>query len=151
MAATATAISSNESVIKLDAPTTLTDISGSTTKVTIEPSRDSKELYVFGDENAIVTVGRSTVKISVESVYSSATTEAAYVVEAWYYGGSTTSRASRTVQIDVPNSSTGSRRFSGEVKLSSPPTIELDASKPDPLIVKYELMNDGAWSWTIIA
>lgn len=150
MAATATAISSNQAVVKLDAPTTLADISGSTTKVSITPERDSKETFVFGDENSIVTVGRSKVTIAVESVYSSTTTEASYVIEAWYYGGSTTSRASRTVQIDIPDSTTGSRRFSGEVKLSKPPEMEHDASKPEPLILKYELMNDGAWSWTII-
>lgn len=150
MATTATAISSSLSVIKIDGPTTLVDISGSTTKVNIEPARDAKETPTFGDEFAIVTVGKSSVKISVEIVYSSTTTEASYVLEAWYYGGSTTSRASRTIQIDVPDSTTGSRRFSGEVKLSSPPKIELDASKPDPLILTAEFMNDGAWSWTII-
>lgn len=150
MAATTTAISSNQSVISLDAPTTLVDISGTTTTVTIEPDRESKETFVFGDEFAIVTVGKSTVKISLEIVYSSTTAEGSYVLEAWYYGGSTTSRAARTVQIDIPNSLTGSRRFSGEVKLSKPPTVELDASKSEPLIVKAELMNDGAWSWTII-
>src|SRR3990172_578385 len=105
MAATATAISSNQSVIKLDAPTTLVDISGTTTKVSIEPSRDAKETFVFGDENSIVTVGRSTVKISLEIVYSSTTTEGSYALEAWYYGGSTASRASRTVQNDIPDSS----------------------------------------------
>jgi hypothetical protein len=150
MAETATAISSNQSVVSLDAPTTLTDISGSTTKVTIEPSRDSKTTNTFGGDDGIVTVGKSSTKISLEIVYSSTTTEAGYVLEGWYYGGSTTSRASRTIQIDIPNSSSGSRRYSGEVKLSKPPVIELDASKPDPLIVKAELMNDGAWSWTII-
>lgn len=150
MAATTTAISSNQSVINLDGPTTLVDISGTATKFTIEPDRESKETFVFGDEFAIVTVGKSTVKISLEIVYSSATAEGSYILEAWYYGTSATSRGSRTIQIDSPNSSSGSRRFSGEVKLSKPPTVELDASKAEPLIVKAELMNDGAWSWTII-
>lgn len=152
MAQTTTAISSNQSVISLDvtAGGTLTDISGTTTTVSIEPDRESKETFTFGSESALTTVGKTSTKISVEIVYSSATAEGAYILEAWFYGTAAVSKGSRTIQIDIPDSSTGSRRFSGEVKLSKPPTVELDSSKAEPLILSAEFMNDGAISWTII-
>ena len=148
---TSTQISSNQSVVQVDnASGTLTDISGVATKVTIEPEREAKETYVFDNENAIVTVGKSKVKITVEIVYSSATAEGKALLNAWYYGTATVSKASRTIQIDVPDSSSGSDRYTGEVKLSKPPNFELDASKADPLILKAEFMNDGTWSYTTI-
>lgn len=152
MAQTTTPISSNQSVIQLDVTSagTLTDISGSSTKVNIKPEREAKETYTFGDEQSISTVGKGKTTISIEIVYSSATAEAAYILEAWYYGTAAVSKGARTIQIDIPDSSTGSRRYSGEVKLSSPPELDLDSSKADPLILKAEFMNSGAISWTII-
>lgn len=152
MAQTTTAVSSNQSVIQLDvtAGGSLTDISGTTTTVSIEPDRESKETYTFGSEAALTTVGKTTTKIAIEIVYSSTTAEAAYILEAWFYGTAAVSKGSRTIQIDIPDSSAGSRRFSGEVKLSKPPTLELDSSKADPLILTAEFMNDGPISWAII-
>lgn len=152
MAQTTTPISSNQSVIQLDVTSagTLVDISGTTTKVSIEPDRESKETFTFGSESALTTVGKTSTKISVEIVYSSTTAEGGYILEAWFYGTQAVSKGSRTIQIDIPDSSTGSRRYSGEVKLSKPPALEMDSSKAEPLIMKAEFMNDGAISWTII-
>lgn len=151
MAQTTTQIPSNSWVIKLDnASGTLTDISGVDTKASIEPDRESKETFTAEGENGIVTVGKGTVKIAVEIVYSSATAEGSYLVESWYYGSAAVSKGSRSIQMDIPDSSAGSRRYSGEVKISKPPAIELDASKAEPLILKCEFMNDGLFSWTII-
>lgn len=152
MAQTTTAISSNQSVIQLDVTSagTLVDISGTTTKVSIEPDREAKETFTFGDENALTTVGKVSTKIAVEIVYSSTTAEGSYILERWFYDTPAISKGARTIQIDIPDSSTGSRRFSGEVKLSKPPAVELDSSKAEPLILKAEFMNSGAISWTII-
>lgn len=152
MAQTVTPISSNQSVLKIDvtAGGTLTDISGSSTKVSIEPDRETKETYTFEGESGIPTQGKTKTTIAVEIVYSSATAEGSYILEAWFYGAAAVSKGSRTIQIDIPDSATGSRRYSGEVKLSKPPSIELDASKAEPLILKAEFMNDGQISWTII-
>lgn len=151
MAQTTTQISSNQSVINLDdASGSLVDISGTTTKIQIEPERDSKETYTFGSEAALVTVGKSKHKITCEIVYSSATAESKALLNAWYYGTAAVSRASRTIRIDIPDSSSGSDRYTGEVKLSKPPSMELDASKAEPLILKVEFMNDGVISYTTI-
>lgn len=151
MAQTTTAISSNQSVIKVDnASGSLTDISGTTTTVTIEPDREAKETFTFGDENAITTVGKTTTTIAVEIVYSSTTTEGSYLIESWFYGTAAVSKGSRSIQIDIPDSNTGSRRFTGEVKLSKPPTIELDASKAEPLILQAEFMGDGPITFALI-
>lgn len=152
MAQTTTQINSNQSVLKIDATSggTLTDISGSSTKVSIEPDREAKETFTFEGESAISTVGKATTKIAVEIVYSSATAEGAYILESWFYGTAAVSKGARSIQIDIPDSSTGSRRYSGEVKLSKPPSLELDAGKAEPLVLKAEFLNDGAISWTII-
>lgn len=151
MAQTTTQISSNSWVIKIDnASGSLTDISGVDTKATIEPDRESKETFTAEGENAIVTVGKSTVKIAIEIVYSSATAEGKQLLNLWYYGTSAVSKASRTIQLDVPDSATGSDRYTGEVKLSKPPSFELDASKAEPLILKAEFMNDGLITWSTI-
>jgi hypothetical protein len=148
---TSTQISGNSWVIKLDnASGTLTDISGVDTKATIDPSRDSKETYVADNENAIVTVGKSKVKIAIEIVYSSATAEGATLINAWYYGTRAVSIASRSIELYIPDTSSGSQKYSGEVKLSKPPSFELDASKAEPLILKAEFQNDGTFSFTTV-
>lgn len=148
---TSTQISSNQSVIKVDnASGTLVDISGVTTKVSISPERDAKETYVFDSENAIVTVGKSKVTVAIEIVYSSSTAEGKQLLNSWYYGSTTVTKASRTLEIYIPDTATGSDKYTGEVKLSAPPNIELDASEAAPLILKAEFMNDGAWTWTTV-
>lgn len=151
MAQTTTQISSNQSILNLDnASGSLVDISGTTTKIQIEPERDSKETYTIDSETAIVTVGKSKFKITCEIIYSSATAEAKTLLNSWYYGAAAVSRASRTIRIDIPDSASGSDRYTGEVKLSKPPSMEIDASKAEPLIMKIEFMNDGPISWTTI-
>lgn len=148
---TSTQIASNASVIQLDnASGTLVNISGVSTKVSIKPERDAKETYVFDNENAITTVGKSKVTVSAEIVYSSATAEAKQLLNLWYYGSSTVTKASRTIEVYIPDTASGSDKYYGEVKLSAPPNFELDASKAEPLILKVEFMNDGAWSWTTV-
>lgn len=148
---TSTQIASNASVIQLDnASGALVNISGVTTKVSIKPERDAKETYVFDNENAITTVGKSKVTISAEIVYSSSTAEAKQLLNLWYYGSSTVSRASRTIEVYIPDTASGSDKYYGEVKLSAPPSVELDASEAAPLILSVEFMNDGAWSWTTV-
>lgn len=129
---------------------TLVNISGVDTKCSIDPSRDSKSTYVADSENAITTVGKSEVKIALELVYSSSTAEAKQLLNLWYYGSSTVTKASRSVELYFPDTASGSDKYYGEVKLAKPPSFELDASKPEPLIIKVELMNDGAWTWTTV-
>lgn len=148
---TSTQLPGNSWVVKIDnASGSLVDISGVDTSCKIEPSRDAKETYVADSENAITTVGKSTVKISLKLVYSSATAEAKQLFNLWYYGASSVTKASRTLELYFPDASSGSDKYTGEVKLSKPPAFELDASKPEPLIIEVELMNDGAWSWSTV-
>lgn len=148
---TSTQLPGNAWVVKIDdASGTLVDISGVDTKCQIEPSRDAKETYVADSENAIVTVGKSKVKISLELVYSTATAEAKQLFNLWYYGSSAVTKASRSLELYFPDASSGSDKYYGEVKLAKPPAFELDASKAEPLIIKVELANDGAWTWTQI-
>lgn len=153
MAATTTQINSDRCVVNLDnASATYTDISGTVSKISIEPSRDSKETWVVGDDDAIVTVGKSTHKFTFESVYSSSTAEEKALLLAWFYSSTdSVTRGSRSLRVDIPDSSSGSDRWSCEVKLAKPPQIEIDASKPEPLILKYELSSDGPVSYTVIA
>lgn len=153
MTVTTTQINSDRCVVNLDnASATYTDISGTVTKISIEPSRDSKETYVVGDDDAIVTVGKSTHKFTLESIFSSATAEEKALLMAWFYSATdSVKRGSRSLRVDIPDSSSGSDRWSCEVKLAKPPQIEIDASKPEPLILKYELASDGPVSWTVIA
>lgn len=153
MAATTTQINSDRCVVNLDnASATYADISGVVTEISIEPKRDAKETFVVGDSNSIVTVGKTTHTFKVKSVYSSATAEAKNLLMLWFYSATdSVSRGARSLRLDIPDSSSGSDRWSCEVRLSGAPKITIDGSKPEPLIIEYELMNDGAVSYTVIA
>jgi hypothetical protein len=63
----------------------------------------------------------------------------------WWFGSNY--NAARTVEINIPDQSTGSDTYSGEFVLSSA-SIPLSAEDAAPILVSFELLNQGAFTRT---
>lgn len=93
-----------------DASGTLTSLAGSSTKVSLGGEAQTATARVF--EGKIKISADSDETVEIEGLWTTATGEARDLVETWYYGG--TRNTPRTVQIDIPDSSPGSRRYTAE-------------------------------------
>lgn len=133
-------------VIKIDKTAgTLVDITGQvkTARGSVEGS--NQEFYTLGDFYAHVSDSKK--KWSVDITFYASTganeTEALDLFSTWYIGNDRP--GNRTLQIDTPDSTTGSFRYSGEVKCTSmSPLFDIDASGGRPQEITVRLMGDGA-------
>lgn len=151
MAATSTPVLQRECVLNLDnASSTLTDFSSVHTKTNVKFDMETKEIYVHGSETPIQNTSRKPTSFEIEALVSTATSELFNVLNDWWFNKFNTAKS---IRIDIPDSTTGSYRYSGEVKLSKAPELATDAEKPDGMIVKFTVAEDasGAISYTIIA
>ena len=147
MAKTSTPVYKQQAVTSIDnASGTLTDITSTNSTITVALQRQSSETYVFGDDTAIQGIGKSTGTVSGTIVYSTNATEARAMYNQWYFSAEGTAR---TVTVDVPDSSTGSDRYSGELVLNSFTPVDGDAGSGELMMMQVEMK--GPISWTIIA
>jgi hypothetical protein len=148
MAQTTTAVNACDVVVSLDDDAgTLDDISGSSNQVSMSMSRQVAETFTFDGDWAIKKGCKKAVTISLQAVYSVTDSEATNVLVDWYFNSAGTSR---TIQIDVPDSTVGSDRYSGEMTIESL-DIPLDASDAGVILVSASLSNDGAFTRTAIS
>jgi len=147
MAKTSTPVYKQQAVTSIDnASGTLTDITSTNSTITVALQRQSSETYVFGDDTAIQGIGKSTGTVSGTIVYSTNAAEARAMYNEWYF---TSEGAARTVTIDVPDSASGSDRYSGELVLNSFTPVDGDAGSGELMMMQVEMK--GPISWTIIA
>jgi len=149
MAQTTTHINASDVVVTLDnASGTATDISGSSNTCSITAETETAKTNTFTGNYPLSFTGKVNVTVDLSAVYTTATGEASDILKQWKFGSSYGS--SRTLQIDIPDSTSGSDRYSGEFKLGNL-AINGDANTVGGMEVTAQLTNDGAFSWTVIA
>jgi hypothetical protein len=127
----------------------LTNISGSSNSATLSLQRTLGELTTFEGEWTIVTSCKISGTISIGAVFSTSLTEARETLEEWIWrdgGGAPI----RTVQINIPDDSIGSIRYSGEATIESY-ELPVDASSADPIAITAQLRTSGTWTRSVIA
>lgn len=150
MAQTTTYANACDVVLKVDnSAGVLTDITGSSSQASLSLTRTLGSLVTFEGEWDIVLGCKISGTISVTAVYSTANTEARNILEGWIFNDDGGTRL-RTVQINVPDDSAGSRRYSGEAVIESY-ELPLDASSADPIAVTAQLRTSGNWVRSVIS
>ena len=145
---TTTAARQYQCVLNIDdVSATLADVSGSTTTVAFAAERDQAFVWVL-DGKISVSDSNSAETVEVEVVWSTTSTDARALIEEWHLN---TASTARTVQIDIPDSSTGSRRYTGEYTLG-PYSWAVDASGRSDLIrANFTLSANASITMTDIA
>ncbi len=146
MAQTTTSVNACDVTIEVDnASGTLTDISGSSNQCSMSMSSNTGTTYTFEGQWALQKVCKTSASISVQAVYSQEDSEAANLLLDWWFGSAYNS--ARTVEINIPDQTTGSDTYTGEFVLSSC-SIPLSAEDAAPILVIFEMLNDGAFTRT---
>lgn len=147
MAQTTDSVNACDVVLMVDDNTgTLADISGSTNQASMDFSKQTAETFTFDGDWAIKKDCKRAVSLSIQALYSLNDAEASNLLEDWFHNGS----GSRTVQVDVPNASGGSFRYSGEFILESY-GLPLAADDAGVILLGFALSNDGAVTRAAIA
>ncbi len=143
MPQTTTAVNACDVVLQIDNSSgTLTDISGSSNQCTMDFSRNVAEVFTFSGDWSIKRSCKSGVTISVQVVYSTTADEGRDLLEDWIFDSPTTSR---TVRVDVPDSSVGGVRYEGEFTIESY-NLPLSAEDAGVIVCSASLSNDGAFT-----
>lgn len=147
MAATTTAINACDAVIQLDDDLgALQDISGSSNNAELGFTQEVGEYQVFGGGWVKRLACARDATLSLSLVYTTATDEAMDVLKDWFFSNPGTKR---TCQIDVPDSTSGNDRYSGEFYLVSL-DIPLDVEEAGPIMCSAELAPDGGVTLAVI-
>ncbi len=125
----------------------LTEISGSSNQCSLDIARQVSEIYTFDGNFAIKKSCKSAVTVSLQALYSTTQNEAVDILEDWIFDTPTTSK---TLRIDVPDSSIGSTRYEGEFIIESY-SVPLSAAEAGVIICSATLSNDGTVTRSIIA
>lgn len=145
MPATATAVNAKGCVVKLDnGAGTLTDISGSANEVNINMEGALGDYNVFGDDDTYRTEGVRNASIDVTIVFTTATNEGRDILKNWR-----STRGARTLQVDVPNSASGSDRYMAEVMWEKM-DLGLKVDEAKPITVKASLKPHGPIAESIV-
>lgn len=148
MAETTTAVNACDVVVSLDnSAGTLADISGSSNAVSMEFSIDNAEYRVFGSKwlKRMSCVKDGSFSLTV--VYTTTdNTEGLDLLKDWFMSNTI---SARTMQVDIPDSNTGSDRWSGEVRLENL-SFDVEAEESGPIMVEASLLADGPWTCVTI-
>ncbi len=148
MTRTTTAIAAIDCIVKLDnAAGTPTDISGSSNSVNLSMKAGVGQFRAFGGQWPSRLVIGKDADLRLEVVYSTTADEAVDLLRDWFFGGDD---SARTLQVDVPDGSVGSDRYSGEVVLESL-DIPLSAEDDEVVTVTAELKPDDAFAHSVIS
>lgn len=148
MAQTTTSVNACDVVIMLDnAAANLTDISGSSNQCSLDITRNVAEVFTFDGDWSIKKSCKSGVSVSLQALYSTTQNESVDILEDWIFDTPTTSK---TLRIDVPDSSIGSTRYEGEFIIESY-GVPLSASEAGVIVCSATLSNDGTVTRSIIA
>jgi hypothetical protein len=148
MAQTTTAIDACNAVVFLDnVGGTPTDISGSTNRVKTSLGQDLGRYHAHGGDWPNRLDGEKDGSFVLTVLYTTAAGEAFEILRDWYFASSP---GARTIRIDAPDSSVGSDRYSGEVRLEDL-RWSLAADVGGPVMVTARLMPDGEITHATIA
>lgn len=142
---TTDAINGCNVVLELDNTSgVLTDFSGSSNSVELSFDREIGEFKSFASlwKGRIPCGKDATIKIKV--IMSQNTGELSYNLLDWWENQPS---ARKTFRATMPDGSSGSDRFTGEVVLKSMPIVAA-ADDADPIMIDAELMPDGAITWS---
>lgn len=116
-----------DAVIKLDNSVgSLTDVSDYCSTASVDGTASIGMFYVFGETGSQAAEGKRDVKASLGVRPATDTTGASASLDGWFF--SAAKMGARTLEIDTPDSATGSTRISGEVYLSAWQPINQDAA-----------------------
>jgi hypothetical protein len=147
MTTTTTAANACNAVIWLDSSAGApTNIQGSSTKVTMGLKNDLGEYKVFADRWKYREQCGADWSVTLEVVYSTTASEGFTLLKDWFFSGSATTRS---VRIQMPDGSTGSDQYDGEMLLE---TLDWDmaADEAGPVIVTAGLLPNGALTHNVI-
>lgn len=141
MAQTSTGITACNASLWLDnASGTLTDISGSTNKVSVDFSLETGKKYTLGSSWPKRFQCGKDATIAVDVIYTTAASEAWSILKAWYFAATP---GARSFKLYLPNKNVGSDVFSGEVVMEDPPNFDAEAGSGDPIMISFVLAPDG--------
>lgn len=131
---------------------TLVDITDQVKSLRLTVEGNSQEFFTLGEWFAFVSDSKKrwSAELVIYASDASGETEAYGLIKSWYIGND--QPGNRTLQVDTPDSTTGSFRYSGEVKCTSvSPLVEIDAAGGKPQEVTVRLMGNGALTQSVIA
>ena len=145
MAQTTTAINGCDGVIKVDNDAgNLQDISGSSNQITIERLlRTSDDVYTFSTDYPLTLTCGKKATVTIRIVYSTDELEGMQLFNEWYENHATTKR---TVQIDLPDSTAGSDRYTFECLIERF-TFSTEAGDANPIMAEIVLKPSGTFTW----
>lgn len=141
MTTTQTEIVATNCVIMLDnAANVLTDISGSSNKITVKFDNALAEWHTFGTQWKSRRVVHKDGPLSLSGIYSTSATEVMQLIENWFHAGND---SPRSVMIYVPDTGVGAFTLTGEYVLETY-SFDLDADADDVVRGSIELKPDGS-------
>lgn len=142
MAQTTTAVNACNVVLSIDnASGVPVDVSGSSNQAGINMTVTTAETNTFDGQWAIKKACKTAASLSVTATYSVTETEGYNILADWIFNSPTTSRS---VTIDIPDSTVGSDRYTGEFVLESL-DVPLSADDAGVILAAAALSNDGAF------
>jgi hypothetical protein len=148
VAQTTTPVNVCDVVIQLDdSGGTLRNISGSTNRVVLDFDQELGDYRAYGSDWPKRLDAGQDATITLTVLYTTASNEGYDVLKQWFHAAQP---GARTLQVDVPDSTVGSDRYSGEVRINAK-RFTIDAGQGGPVMVTARLRPDGAFSWATIA
>lgn len=139
-----------EAVVSIDNTSdALTDFSSDIVSVTLNETADSSQQGTLGERAKRGFVGKIAGSGSIVVQKDTDTSRAYYNLtqrlrNATYYG------AAITMQIDEPDGTTGSLRYTGEVKITGVNSTKSGDSGDAPT-AEFQFITDGNWTESVIA
>lgn len=148
MAQTTTSVNACDAVISIDNGSgLLTGISGSSNQASIDVSVETAKTKTFEGQWEIAKACKTAATVALQVLYTTTADEGLDILRDWVFTAPT---GIRTVQIDVPDGSVGSDRYSGEMVIESF-NIPLSADDAGVILCSGSLSNSGAFSHAVIA
>ncbi len=147
MPQTTTQVNGCDVVVNLDNTAgTLTDISGSSNEVSMDFNNNLGEFRTFGSTWPVRMMCGADATISFNAVYSLAASEAKDILMDWFF----TDRDLRTIQVDIPDSSVGSDRYTFQVLLETL-NVPVAADEAAPILIAATMRPSGEVTYAAIA
>src|SRR5574341_80841 len=123
----------------------LQDISSSCGDCDIDPTKEMGTVYTADTRfRQTVEGGGLYCQVTVRVIRTTGANEAYDIFRTWYMEASPTARS---LQIDWPNSNSGSERISGEFSLQSFQAARRSPGSGEAEILEAVLASDGTYTW----
>lgn len=143
------AIASGRGVFSIDnASGVLTDVTNGVESATINVTKNVGGYHTLGDAWQLTIEGGKMWTASLSIINETGTGNASEILSAWAVAAN---GSTRTMQFDMPDSTTGSIRYSGETRMPSNNGIQTGTGgSGDPAKSTVELMGHGALTRAVI-